>query len=376
MEPRILLTSNGIRVETNMTDAEAFRVCCRVVGDSFVSSLVRQYRDRGLTARQIPYLHLNALRQLERETAAQTPAPAPVQTPAPAPVVRATPAPAPVVTPINRNGTPLNRELRAAPAPTTDAPSIVKQSDENLGRLFQIEYDIPLGEERLITRGRRRGQVTRSPVYPNPSDTLRRFAIRTSESKWVVPENRIPYVLIQEMREAGCVVWDIPLDMGGLERIREWLAYNLRKEIGEREQSYRDSLAKAGEQTSEDKIDRHINNAAGRMTEFLEDIQHAAGIFGLDINEMVQTTFGKVATLQTESYRRARVYAAAVRTAQETGTTDAVGIARAATMSEEAPVGVLADALEDAGQDEAADTLRREFRVGTYSQTGRIDDDE
>jgi hypothetical protein len=367
MEPRILFTSSNIRVETTLTDREAYEICRRITNNTFVSSLVRQFNSRGLTNRQIPYLHLEALRQLEREREAAASRGGPnVPHDVPAPVE--TPAPVEVQT---RNGFAVNRpetvpttrqRRRRRTQSTNDAPRIVIPSEGNLGRLFKLEYDIPLGEDR-------------TPVFPNPSGLLQRFAIRTSGSMWMVQENRIPYTLIQEMREAGCIVWDIPVDMSAVEKIREYLIYNLKREIQKREESYAESCGKAGEQSTEKKMDSQIDTSTKRFQNFLRDVAEAASLYGLDVNDLIQTTYGKIATLQTESYRRARVYAAAVKTARESGTTDGVAVANRAEALEEVPAGILADVIEDSGDDVGADTLRREFGQGVYSQTGQIPDE-
>jgi hypothetical protein len=153
MEPRVLFTSSNIRIETTLTDREAYEICRRITNNTFVSSLVRQFNSRGLTNRQIPYLHLEALRQLEREREAAASRGGPnVPHDVPAPVE--TPAPVEVQT---RNGFAVNRpetvpttrqRRRRRTQSTNDAPRIVIPSEGNLGRLFKLEYDIPLGEDR------------------------------------------------------------------------------------------------------------------------------------------------------------------------------------------------------------------------------------
>ena len=76
----------------------------------------------------------------------------------------------------------------------------------------QLQYDVPIIEVR-----NRKGGISKQGVVPNPSGALRRIAIRTSGSVWVVPDDRIPWNLIAE--------WDRINTLGGPQIIKHLVPY-------------------------------------------------------------------------------------------------------------------------------------------------------
>lgn len=106
-----------------------------------------------------------------------------------------------------------------------------------------LQYDIP----------ERQGEAR----VRNPSGTLRRLAVRTSYSVWVVPQDRVPWGLLDGWTHAG-VRWHlVPFAAEAAEQILALATDTLRSQIASIQASAGKSLQDAGAKLNRDEATAH-----------------------------------------------------------------------------------------------------------------------
>lgn len=237
------------------------------------------------------------------------------------------------------------------------APEVVRTRRANIPRMSLLNYDIP---ERLD--------------IANPSDRLRRVAVRTTLSGWVVPTDRVPWALIDELRTAGATVTLYKFDESEGESLLFSVQNALLTQIRQAAESAEASANSAAEQyANSDKpnrgryLDQRIKTAHAAATEKLKAYQDAAAVFGIDAATLEVRTAAAVANaIQVGVYVRAERCVAAVVALRAQNTAAATAMANAADANR-VPVGVMADMVQDGGDEATAVGLREAFDDGIFN---------
>lgn len=187
-----------------------------------------------------------------------------------------------------------------------------------------LVYDIP-----VVRRTASSGRTFLVTTFPNPSVRLRRAAVRVNLSTWIVPEGKEPWHLLDEMTKAN-VRWHlVKFDGSEAEKLADIARDVLRREVENAERRCEESLGRL------DLVDKDYEakaNAIGkRCAKALRDLESCTQVFG----------FGSLKALAEA--RSAAYCDAAAQVRDE-------GLALAAK-SDEVPHEVLADALEEQGED-------------------------
>jgi predicted RNA-binding Zn-ribbon protein involved in translation (DUF1610 family) len=226
-----------------------------------------------------------------------------------------------------------------------EAPSLELQIDRaaaQLGRVSMLQYDIP-----------------DSVDVANPSGILRRLGIRVTLSVWAVQEARMPWPLIDRMGKAGCKVFTVRFDPEEAPKLISLAITSLREDIAEARASLQASLDWAAEdlQDSDESPDkaekayrRRTRAAIGHAEKLLEDLQEAAEAFGVagPITQDMAQARARIGGLRAATQARASMYLRLAERQKE-------GPLKRAAMNGDVPAGVLADALEDDGEDTTAE---------------------
>jgi hypothetical protein len=232
----------------------------------------------------------------------------------------------------------------------------------------------------------------------NPSGQLRRFGFRANLSCWVIPTGNLPHNLIDNLRTAGVNVKIQPFDVGAGPALVAWALEEIRKEIQEQVKRTEKTLKKAEDKTtgaltdlenlSAERRDEAIAayevraaQVCERLKELLDDVTAAGEAFGIDGTALsVQSARAAYDVYQAGFLAKAAAYAEATKKLREAAATsgDKTAAALANTAAQDlVPAGVLADALREAGQEGAANTLTdaSQSEDGTFSLAGTGEDD-
>lgn len=265
-----------------------------------------------------------------------------------------------------------------------------------LVRPILFTYDIP--DNATIKIGER------EVPFPNPSNLLRRFAVRLNLSCWVLNEGDTPHALIATMLDSGCNPYVFKFDPTEADKLVSMAVTSLRKEIDEALRRAEVSRARAERQldesqgeeglTPEEAEARYVRRAVAiqtRLAELLDDMNAVAARFGLrpeTINAMRLGTTGGAIREAMET--RARGYVAGIKALKEAGTMDAESLASAAEAATIVTEPMI-DALIEAGKPDEAEALRAAMGVagppvpvevpkadedGTFSLAGVGSDDD
>lgn len=195
--------------------------------------------------------------------------------------------------------------------------------------------------------------------FPNPSGRLRRRGFRIDGSVWVIPNNAIPYHLLDEMTAAG-VTWHLlEFIPGEGEKILALARNAMRKEIedGQRrlaevieryDSRYDADLGQAQDGNETDKAEKQYRSrtkeAVKRAEQLLKDIEAAAARFGIEARSELplMSALDRVNALRLTAGARASAY---TRLAEQTKGT----LMEAAASEDEVPAGELADYVEENG---------------------------
>lgn len=191
----------------------------------------------------------------------------------------------------------------------------------------------------------------------NPSARLRRIAVRVNLSCWVIPESRIPYHLLSDMGNGGAVWQVVRFDDSEAGKLVKMAQAAMQRELDAAIARVRRSEGNAAEQMQGAEVDPAIaaRNYQTRMRAALrrverraEDFRAAAGVFGIDPNVINPLT--AITAIKAGMEARAKAYVEAAQTAREQGQEWAAQAAQ----SDNLPVGVLADLVEENGGDVTA----------------------
>ncbi len=214
--------------------------------------------------------------------------------------------------------------------------------------------------------------------FKNPSDFLRRFAIRINKSDWLMDAGDLPLSLIAKMLDAGCSPKPVRLHPDDAKMHIEDAVLTMQREIvakiASAAKSQRDAevqLAKATEEaegkatkTAEaaEKYYRQRAKSIERgLNEMAKDFEAALARFGLGLHvATIGQLTGTAATITDEMKTHADAYRTAANALRATGTTEGNALANLAD-ADDLPVAIMAGALEDAGDDAGAAALMKAF---------------
>lgn len=245
-------------------------------------------------------------------------------------------------------------------------PEVVRTRRPNIPAMSILNYDV--SDDATRTRA---------------ADVLRRRAVRTTFSGWVVPTDKIPWALVDELRAAGEVVTLYRYDPADAESLLFAIQHTLRTQIRQAGESAEASADRAAQQYAEsDKpnrgkyLEQRIKAAHADAQKKLTAYQEAAVTFGINPADLEVTTATAVANaIQVGVFVRAERFVAAVAALRAQNTAAATAMADAAEAGD-APTGVMADMIQDAGTAEAeavAVGLRDAFDDGIFDLTAADD---
>jgi hypothetical protein len=233
---------------------------------------------------------------------------------------------------------------------------VIFQDDETEKKVAQLRpwlffYDIP------AYRG-----------IANPSVRLRRYAIRLNLSNWLVPENDIPYELISHLRSRGSNCHVIPFDHTRTENLVNTLITELGKYVSEATEEIEKANHNADRtfDTSEYNIEirgkkylAHAKLINKRIASLMGDMQAVAERFSIDPNAVrLSGAMTRVNAVRDLITTRCEIISGMVNLARQNGKhSTGEALANAVEDSDGAdqtPVGVLADYLEEQGEDMSA----------------------
>lgn len=157
-----------------------------------------------------------------------------------------------------------------------------------------LVYDIPQGSK-----------------IPNPSDVLRRRGVRINLSCWIIPDDRVPFTLIDELKKGGAVVYTVHYDTMELDKIKALAFDLLKQEVARIRATLGATLAKsiiryakAKEQSSADGVNsttQYVKFGLRRAKHHLNSAQESATAFDIlaDANDLFNALRFELAT-QTE----------------------------------------------------------------------------
>lgn len=215
----------------------------------------------------------------------------------------------------------------------------------------------------------------------NPSGALRRVGIRANLSCWIIPEDAIPYGLLNTLTEAGASWHTVPFAPEAGKALITIAIQSMKKELQDSINRARRSQAQAATQyeesgESEKAREYYVRRAEGitaRVNELIEDFRQAAARFGirgdaLNLDEAAST----VNLIGVAMHERASNFARAAEIARTQGSSTSQAIlAGIEATGDNSPVvmGALADSLQDDGCDTEAEALRNAFIPQTDEDT-------
>lgn len=184
----------------------------------------------------------------------------------------------------------------------------------------------------------------------NPSGFLYRRGVRVNLSCWVIPEERIPYWRLNQLREGGAT-WHVVRFADDqtetiLTMVRESLAKQAEEARQRAEQSFANAQAEMPEQGETHCLNRN-RATARRVSAMLADLAIAATSFGVSTDPLDEA-LRRIRVAHTLADKRARAVARQARDARRVG----LGTMADAIEADEAPPLIAADAIEEAGEDQ------------------------
>lgn len=205
-----------------------------------------------------------------------------------------------------------------------------------------------------------------SADIPNPSNELRPLAFRANLSCWVIQEADIPYMLINELRQAGADVHIVRFDASEAPKLLRMACKAIEKDIrgtiAAAKRNAETAALKMNEADNPQEALKQYKNAQTRITKTLgrnlRDLKSVAQRFNLSaqIPSLPQSVTA-VASLQLTMMERAKAYSEAVAEL-EAGLGSQNAIVTTAKRSG-IPGEILADYLDDNGLN--GDKLRSRF---------------
>lgn len=219
-----------------------------------------------------------------------------------------------------------------------------------------LVYDIPVGA--LDRDGNR---------LHNPSPELRRIGFRCTESVWVIPNNLVPYPLLNDLRLAG-VEWElVKFDISEAPHLVEMARKSLRAEIKSAVKRARESAerraTKAGENENPEpeRVEaaylRSVRSVVKSATKLVKELEATGQAFGIEPQELDSwQAYTGLQAISSVAKLKAKTFADAVAYARKCGFE---GVAMADGTEEKGCILILADWLEEREVDVTA--LRAAF---------------
>lgn len=194
---------------------------------------------------------------------------------------------------------------------------------------------------------------------PNPSSVLYRRGIRFNLSCWIIYQDQVPWNTLDGLSNAGATWGLFEFSPTANEALLKTAAASLKREIEEAKKRLNASLDKLdakqpATQKDADRRDRERKNAHKRLDKLIADLTEACKVYGIDQNTL------PFADARTYSRELQKVGGVRARLAASM-TAAAPASLQAAAAADAIPLGILADALEDTG-DQAATSLAQAAR--------------
>lgn len=195
----------------------------------------------------------------------------------------------------------------------------------------------------------------------NPSNRLRRIAVRVNLSCWIVLKRDVPYHLLNEMTEDADgnptgVTWHV-IDFAAheAEKLQGMVANALNAQARETAAAARRSAARSavnsdlGSLEDGERHRRRVQAASRRAMTAYNAYEEAAGRFGVEITNL-SSMYNAVQAVHAATRAKAAAY---TNLASRVGEIDAA--LAAAARGDECPAGILTDFLMDHGEDVSAE---------------------
>lgn len=197
--------------------------------------------------------------------------------------------------------------------------------------------------------------IPESSSVRNPSGELRRRAVRINLSCWVICEQDIPYYLLNEMQIGGATWHVVRFDPREGENLLRMAIESLKRDLKTAVKRAKTARWRAGEQleTNADltKYERQARVIVRRVKKMLDSAREAANRFGIGEDTInLAHSVNAIDAIKTSMKERARQYAETAATLRQVGD-EAMA---QAVQSDQIPAGVVADRIDDAGEDATA----------------------
>lgn len=222
--------------------------------------------------------------------------------------------------------------------------------------------------------------IPESSEFDNPSNLLRRVALRINKSCWVVDQDRTPWNLLNEMTTAN-VVWHLfEFAEAATENIMKVAADMLRKDLADMAKRENEALIRADAQLAEALADTtagdktweaarkkhatHRESTLKRTEKVVADLEKAAEMFGLDVGSFdFNRAINRVNGIRSLQGARAASYAEMTEMAKGTSL-------EVAAKDGDVPEGILRDFLTDQGKDVSA--AQTAFSASVATEPSRV----
>lgn len=196
--------------------------------------------------------------------------------------------------------------------------------------------------------------------FPNPSPILRRFAVRSNLSVWIVPDDRIPYHLLNEMEIAGCSWQVIKFDASEAVKLINITLESLKKDVQQamkrletEKQVALDTVLSDEESGADVSVLTYYKRVKGLLRhaeQLVADYCEAAACFGIAPSCLnVNKACTAISSLSTSMKTRSLLFTEMTRLAESKG--EAGKSMASAARADDVPAGILADFLEEQGED-------------------------
>jgi hypothetical protein len=223
--------------------------------------------------------------------------------------------------------------------------------------------------------------------YPNPSNRLYPIAVRIDGSGWIVPEDRVPYSLLAEMRENGVRCGAFPADPRAAASLIDMALTALREQMAEIVSDLARTQAAAADRlaretgrdgtpdtrSEDERVKEALRTAEAarkRIGDRLELIAQGAALFGIDRTAYRPELAAAAADATHDAIlERARLYRKAATTLRAGGTAEGAAVADAIDR-DGIPAVVAADVLQEHGAEAEGNALRAAFTPAEPAPVG------
>lgn len=196
----------------------------------------------------------------------------------------------------------------------------------------------------------------------NPSNLLRRIAVRVNLSCWVIPEANIPYTVLHHMQENGATWHVVKFDQSETRKLLSMCISAIRNDIRDTLERARQSMNRAGQSllkpdpdaNKEELRQSHLKYCKAskaivkRLRGYLVDMAAVSDQFGIPTTQVnIPIATQAIFALQSTMQQRARLYVQSInQLANKLGQTNPV--VRTAKQNG-IPGAIMADYMDDNG---------------------------